>query len=262
MNTCETCGGPVSPGARFCRQCGAQVTSETEPALPQTRKYGHQVERRYSTPPEPEPPAWTYPGVGSSTSPFQGQNAQSPYAVPQPRGSSAKFWISVVLLACLLLMGVSSAAFWAAADRRARRSERAIDAQVAEQVRQRVRAIESDAEALKGPVIAAPGIPPPHPPGVPHPPTGNPFVDRLIYPDAKITDRIMKGTNASIKMTTEDALEDVRDFYQQQLPDSTITSKGNTVTFIKSEPGNKIVVTFSKANDDSPTTIQLITSGK
>jgi len=158
-------------------------------------------------------------------------------------------------------MGVSSAAFWAAADRRSRRTERAIEAQVEEQVRQRVRALESDAEGLKPPVIAAPGIPPP-PPGMPHPPTGNPFVDRLIYPDAKITDRVMKGTNASIRMTTEDALEEVRDFYQQQLPDSTITSKGNTVTFIKSEPGNRIVVTFSKVKDDATTTIQLITSGK
>lgn len=256
MNTCERCGGEVSPGARFCRQCGAPVTNEIEAALPQTRKYGHQVERRYPPPPEPEPPAWTYPGVGSSTSPFQGHNAQTsnaqtPYVVPQPRGSSTKFWISVVLLACLLLMGVSSAAFWASSDRRARRQQRAIEAQVEEQVRQRVKEIE-----------AVPVIPPPHPPSAPHPPTGNPFIDQLIYPDAQITDRVIKGGNSSIRMTTNDALEDVREFYQQQLPESTITSKGNTVTFIKSDPGSKVVVTFSKPNDDSPTTIQLITSGK
>lgn len=257
MNTCERCGGEVSPGARFCRQCGAPVTSETEPALPLTRKYGHQVERRYPTPPEPEPPAWTYPGVGSSTSPFQGYNAQAPYAVPQPRGSSAKFWITVVLLACLLLMGVSSAAFWAAADRRSRRQQRAVEAQVEEQVRQRVKEMEANGEGLRAvPVI------PPLPPAAPHPPTGNPFIDRLIYPDAKLLDQIIKGGNSSIRMITDDSLEEVREFYQQQLPESTITSKGNTVTFVKSEPGNKIVVTFSKPNDETPTTIQLITSGK
>jgi hypothetical protein len=281
MNICESCSGEISPGARFCRQCGAQVTTEpTEPMLPQTQKYGHQVERRYAPQQEPEPPAWSYQGLPSSTSPFESSPPDG-YGVPRPRSSSLKFWVSVGLLGCMLMGGVASSTFYASADRRARSQER-VRAEVENELRKeglnsdearlmKETAIEMQREAER--MAREIGVPvppkaPPAPPSQGRPPNvavGPKTVGidpsnagDLVYPKSKILDRTL-GPNTVIRMISNDPLEKVRDYYEALLPTSNIVSKGYTVTFIVGDSAGKTIVSLSGG---SPTTIQVVKSGK
>ena len=269
MNICESCGGEISPGARFCRQCGAQVTTEpTEPMLPQTQKYGHQVERRYAPQQEPEPPAWSYQGLPSSTSPFESSPPDGGYGVPRPRGSALKFWVSVGLLGCMLMSGVASATFYASADRRARSRERD-RAEIENELRKHEELVRGDSQAMKESAIEmqreaerlATGIRVPVPPKgplPPLPPVGPPIgagpkivgidpsnAGDLVYPKSKILDRTL-GPNTVIRMISNDPLENVREYYEALFPKSNIVSKGNTVTFIVGDSAGKTIVSLQR----------------
>ncbi|MGH9845863.1 MAG: hypothetical protein ACREEM_44730 [Blastocatellia bacterium] len=221
---CSRCGYVSDRPARFCRQCGAPLFSETETTSAATRNYG----------PSPASQPYADPRNTSDTSnasgasgggyedpvaettrfyrPPMAPNYQS-YPTEPPKKSRAGMWVLIAVLSLLFvgggMVGLVSLAL---------RSRPPITKNVEDEVRRRVeeeleRAKEQIAQAQEEAERAkeeAGDIAPPPPPA---PPAPNKELEQYKYPGATVDGTVRFMGNEVLNLRTRDGFEKVKEFY-------------------------------------------------
>ncbi len=234
---CSRCGYISDRPARFCRQCGSQLSTETDVTSATTRNMPGQS---HQPPPQfaDQQPSGYSPGSyaagsyapgawadqTSGTSPFYQAPVAAPYqqsVVEQKKSFNWGKWILISFLTFLLLAVMAGVAlfFWGK-----QAVERAIE--------------QASAGNPGGQVIEIPPIP-----GVAPPPDapvlagGAVDVESLKYPGSRVTESKKAPFVETIRMTTNDDLETVKKYYDKKFSE---TFKGSA-TNIQSQDDEKYV---------------------
>ena len=246
---CHSCGFISDRPTRFCRQCGAQLFVENEatsattrqyapqqPANPYDAPYQSQLAQARSTPDnrfdnQTPDTSRLYQALMAQNYPNYPANYQQAVA----KKSGALKWVLITLL-CLLLVSGGIVAMVISAIRVTHNS------------------------GVQTPVPE----PPPEPESIPQPPRPPPAsgqlpneLEQYKYPDAIIDELVRSpGGNDVIKMTTEDSVSEVRDYYKTRLGDPLAevdNEDGKRVVFqVLGSP--LIIITINQDEEDSDKT--------
>jgi hypothetical protein len=234
---CSRCGYLSDRPARFCRQCGAALFTETDATSATTRNYPHQADvapagaeasvpetsRFYRPPVAPDHPMYAnYPVAGQPVA---------------RKKSSAGWWILIALLS-LLLLGSGLIVM----------VSNALKGRLSPPVASRP--VEAP-DALPG------GPPPPLPPPAPGE-AGNASelpmeLRRYAYDGAEVKNTVNVMGNQLVTMTTGDDIKTIREHYQKLLgPPMVETSDkaGKTLLFQTSD-SPMVLITIQPDEDDS-----------
>lgn len=280
---CSRCGYISDRPARFCRQCGAQLTSETDLTSAVTQNYearrtggsAAEAPRSYSSPVQDYPPEtarFYQPPAGQAYPPMY-----SNYSVtPPPRKSSAAPWLIVLFMVVLLagggLIGIVS---YFSKSRNPRNAPPTAE-QVADEERQRIQAEIEQAmqeaqqaidEAKQNAAEAArEGAPPPAPPPPPPAPGSNGLpagLEKYRYDKAEIVTTSSFLGNDVVHMQTSDSIEKVHDFYRKLAGAPIVSSKDTEgQKYIFQVTASPPIVIILNPNDEDPdkTSIQIARS--
>jgi hypothetical protein len=279
---CPRCGYVSDRPARFCRQCGAALFVETEAKTATTRNY------------PPNQAAQTYPNQ-RSPSPYgssSGLDEQTPettrfyrppitpmtpnYGVPAPQKSNAGMWILIALLSFLLVGGgiagmVFSSIRSQTQDSLPQEDIKDLEAQIEQQVQEQIRAAQQQqrqAEEMARDArekAAQAGQPPPLP--LPPPPPGAELpagFEKYKYPNSEVQQQANVLGNEFAKMTTDDSVEQVVEFYRKLIGKPLTKGKdeeGAKYIFqVRGSPSTIIIVSPDEQNDGK-TQIMFLRSG-
>lgn len=224
---CSRCGYISDRPARFCRQCGSQLFNETESSSAATRNYApQQVRSQYSDPVGINSPYSPGPRLDEQipdTTPFYRPPIVPQSQVPEQRPTNWGKWVLIGLLSMLLLTVLAAGGIFYVSKQWFQHEAKST---------QNDSVKEFPPLPVPPEVPAAPGAPPP-PPAPGNPTSGN--LDNYKYPDATVLESHRDGINEVIKMTTDDDLETVKDYYDGKFKNSSIS--------IKNEEGQKFVFT-------------------
>lgn len=217
---CSRCGYISDRPARFCRQCGSPLFNETESSSATTRNYMPQ-----QAPPQfgNQPNAYSPYGPGASleeqapdTTPFYRPPAMAQYPVPQQSRSGWGKWVLIGLLSFLLItsLAVGGAIYvgkrW---------------------IQHKVESAHRDG-TIEIPEAPPPPVNPSEPGAPPAPSTG---LEGYKYPEAKILESHKDGMNEVLKMTTEDDIQTVKEYYDEKFKNSSVN--------ISNQDGQKFIFT-------------------
>lgn len=201
---CFRCGYVSDRPARFCRQCGSQLVAETEASSAATRNYA-QLTAQNADPQSAYPAHAPYQQLDDQTpetTPFYRPPNAPQYQTPiieQTRTNWGK-WVVIGLLTFMMvcIVAVGGVIYL---------GKQWVDSQTA-----------SPATDIP---IGRTGQPPlpPIAPAAPEPPSAPAVassLDSYKYPDAEITKSHKAGVAETIQMTTDDDMEDVREYYQEK----------------------------------------------
>src|SRR5262245_56593127 len=200
---CHRCGFVSDRPTRFCRQCGAQLFVENEATSATTRQYA------------PQQSAYPYDAPYQSqlaqvqSAPDNRSNNQTPdtsrlyydpmapnypnysadYQQAVVKKSGALKWILITLMCILLVSGGISVMVISA-----------------------IRATQHPANQAEG-GGQAPGETAPPPP----PPVQGASLEKYKYPNARVENSVRAFGNEAMTMTTDDSVNEVRDYYQKRL---------------------------------------------
>ena len=218
---CSRCGYISDRPARFCRQCGSQLTEETDASSATTQNYASMAAQ--SAVPQPAIPAYApqqqWNEQTPETTPFYRPPiaSQTPISMTSQKRTSWGKWILISLLTFMLIciVAIGGALYvgkkW----------------------------VENHNISVAEEGGSAPAMPP-LPPDAPEPPDAPPApaiagnLDKYKYPDAEVTQSHKDGMTEMIQMTTTDDLEDVREYYRKKL---------KNVMSINDEKGKKLIFT-------------------
>lgn len=238
---CQGCGFVSDRPTRFCRQCGAQLFVENEATSATTRQHApQQPANPYEAPYQsqfaqarPAPDNRFNNQTPETSHLYQASMAQNYPSYPAnyqqavAKKSGALKWVLITLM-CVALVSFGIGAMVISAIRATRNS------------------------SAQGPVPELPA----EPGSIPQPPRPPPAsrqlpegVEQYAYPEASIDELVkVPGGNEAIKMTTEDSVSKVRDYYQKRLGDPLIEASdadGEQVVFQVVGPPS-IVITINR----------------
>ncbi len=259
MQTCLKCGFAAETNAKFCRQCGSSLFTDSGESEAPTQHYGRQT-----PPPVPEPssspfttpmPPQAPPSIADTFAPDTGRlhnpglpppmpYQQNPYPAPMygatPSAPAAKsnWWkwaLGAVLGSVLICGGCVSYGLYKAQEMGSGLQSK-IEAAVKEAERAAAEANQSAAPYVP-PVIGPDGkpVPPPPPPGSSN---VSPDLAKLKYPNASQTQHTKVFGQEIINLTSEDDFDTIKAFYQTQM------AMGDPIT--ESENNNSKTVVFQK----------------
>jgi len=201
-HACPGCGYISDRPSRFCRQCGKQLYVESEASSAATRNY---EPNRVPPPRQPDTPHYS-PGPGMNlgmneeiqeTSRFY-QPPIAPYHdFPEKKKSRTGFWILIAIL-CFIMVSVSVAAIVVFALRPHRQ----------------VTIVENDFDRIRELGKIHPPPQPPFPPVGPKNEIPDVFT-RYKYPNAQVDHSVSAVGNEIVKLSTDDNVGTVRDFYSK-----------------------------------------------
>lgn len=245
---CSRCGYVSDRPARFCRQCGAQLFTETETTSAPTRNYDpRQSSQPYS---DPQAGSWQTPGAGfddqtPETSRLyrppiaQGYSHHQNYPVPPeapPKKSNAGVWILVAFLS-LMLVGGGMIGMVGYAVKRNNPTP--------------VAPPGSDS-------VPEPGEPPPPPPGPDAETDGETTskenipteLRRYVYPNAEVTESVNVLGNQVVTMSTGDEIKKIKEFYTRLAGPPMVESNSQRKNTLLFQTGNSPVTLISIERDD------------
>jgi hypothetical protein len=233
---CSRCGYISDRPARFCRQCGSLLSAENEVTSATTRNIAQQGQQSPSqfadqqstgyapshTPGSYAPGGWAEQPANTSQFYQAPVAAQYQYpAVEQKKSFNWGKWILISFLTILLFTVLAGGAlfFWGK--------------QVVQQAIRRAEAENPGGVVVEVPPI--PGIPPPS--GAPVPEGNAVSLDSLKYPGSSVTESVKAPFTDSIRMTTDDDLETVKQYYDKKFSETFKSS----ATSIQSQDDEKYV---------------------
>ena len=278
MQTCLKCGFAAETNAKFCRQCGATLFTDSGESEAPTQHYGRQT-----PPPVPEPtsspfttpmPPQVPPSIADTFAPDTGRlhhpNApppmpyqQNPYPAPMygapPAAPAAKSnvwkWALGVVLGSVLICGGCVSFGLYKAQQMGQGLQGKIEAAVKEAERAAAEANQSAVPNVP-PVIGPDGKPVPPPPPPPGSSNVSPDLAKLKYPNASQTQHTKVFGQEIINLTSEDGFDAIKAFYQTQMamgdPITENESNGSkTVVFQKGQ----VMVTLNAEDDKNQITL-------
>ena len=246
QQTCPTCGRESLPGARFCRNCGAPLFTESEATTATTRNYPPQSMPPGEHRPPSGAPGWAAPFEAHDTARLYRAPA-APYPVPAPSKSSTGVWVALAIFCVLVVAGIVSAVMLPVilARRDAGHSPPPP-------------AIEIKLPDIPHPPVGLPDAPPPPPP----PPGGEAAsgIERLKYPNATVEKKVSVMGAEVLRLSTSDKFEDVKKFYQERLgPPMVEEDRGEEKAVFTSLGAEKIIVSVQvDASKDDQVHIDLV----
>ena len=273
MQTCLKCGFAAETNAKFCRQCGASLFSDSGESEAPTQHYGRQT-----PPPVPEPasspfttpmPPQVPPSIADTFAPDTGRlhhpNAppppapyqQNPYPAPMygapPAAPAAKSnwwkWALGGVLGCVLICGGCVSVVNYMAIQGVNKMQEA-----GEKLSEKIRTAAEE-EAIRQaknipPVIGPDGKPIPPPPPAPGSDNVSPDMAKLKYPNATQTNHTKAFGQEMMSLTSEDPLDAIKTFYQKEMGEPSLESNDGgkmTVMFQKGQ----VVVTLTSAEGEN-----------
>lgn len=241
QQTCAQCGVVAQTASKFCRQCGAPMTTDAPAQEAATRQYGRQspapegapTSHPFTTPVPPPtnsvadafapdtarfhnqpPPPAAQPGFNQAYGQNYGQPgvpAPLPPAYPAPAAPKSNWWkwaLGFVLVTVLACGGMVAYTVQRAAE---------VSSGVKKTIDDAVAQAKKDAEeaARRGSVPEGVPAPPPPPPPAPGETVSN--LEQLQYPNAKVTSRVRAMGQHVITLETTDSFEQVKTYYQKYL---------------------------------------------
>jgi len=209
---CSRCGYVSDRPARFCRQCGAQLFTETETTSAATRNYGSSpVSQPYADPRNTSSGGYEDP-VADTTRFYRPPMTPNyaPYPAEPPKKSRAGMWILIAVLSLLFVGGGMVAMVSLAL-----RSRPPITRDMEEEVRRRV---EQELERAKEEIMRAQeearqaaeetgDLPEPPPP----PPAPSSDLEQYKYPNATVEGTVRVIGNEILNLRTKDDFAKVKD---------------------------------------------------
>jgi hypothetical protein len=254
---CPGCGFISDRPSRYCRQCGRQLFAENEVTSAETRNYdpkrAQAANASYAS--QPHHGAWgNEMKEVQETARFYTPPPASTYDIPGKGKSNAGWWIMIAVL-CLLLVGGGMVALVVQAIRPRQPAVTAAEDTIRE-IERMSRELEKELDVKT--LIA----PPPQPPPSPDAPKADIPVtfDKYKYPNAQV-DRSVSGIMGGIiKMSTTDAVDVVRDFYERvtgapPLTESRDNEKEKVIFQSSNSP--RILVIIS-SDDELPDKTQIV----
>ncbi len=202
---CSSCGYISDRPARFCRQCGSQLYAETESSSAETRNYGRQTPPQYA---EQQPsytshaPSHRFDDQTPNTSPFYNPPAVPQYQYPAVEQKSFNWgkWILISLVTFLTVIIFAVLGMFYL-------GKKWVENNVG---------LASD-ERTGGVIFDHPSAPDaPVPPGDPKANDRVGDLESYRYPGASILERNIDPIAQTIRMTTGDDLETVKEFYDEK----------------------------------------------
>jgi hypothetical protein len=265
---CPRCGYISDRPARFCRQCGVPLFTESEATSAATRQHSpHPTADPYADAPYRSPYAQS--GRLDEQTPETSRFYRPPmapnyagYPVGETKKSNAWKWVLIALL-CFLLVGGGIGLMVVSAIRAKRGFEnivpvQEIEAQVREQIEQEIerakqereRAIEEIRRAQEESGANAPPPPPPLPPAPGELPPG---LQPYKYPNAEVSESATVVGNEFVKLLTDDSVGKVRDYYRKQIGEPLIKGKGeHGESVIFQIPGSPSIIITINEDDENP----------
>lgn len=235
---CSRCGYISDRPARFCRQCGSQLSAETEVTSATTRNIAQQSPQQFAdqqstgyvpshssgshAPGSYAPGGWAEQPANTSQFYQAPVAAQYQYpAVEQAKSFNWGKWILISFLTILLFTVLVGGAlfFWGK--------------QVVEDAIERA-AAENPGDVVRD-VPPIPGLPP-----LPDSPASEGTavsLDSLKYPGSSVTESVKAPFTETIGMTTDDDLETVKKYYDKKFSETFKSS----ATSIQSQDDEKYV---------------------
>ena len=272
MQTCLKCGFAAETNAKFCRQCGASLFTDSDSTEAPTQHYGRQTppsvpepaSSPFTTPMPPQvPPSIAdtfapdtgrlhHPGVPPPPVPYQ----QNPYPAPMygstPPAPAAKSnwwkWALGAVLGCVLLCGgcLTYGLF------RAQQMGSGFQQQIQTAVEEAKRQADADAKRQNiPPVIGPDGKPVPPPPPAPGSDNISPDMAKLKYPNASQTNHTKAFGQEVMSLKSEDQFDTIKAFYQKEMGDPSIESNdGGKMTVIFQKGQVMVTLTAGDENND------------
>ncbi|MEP7337330.1 MAG: zinc ribbon domain-containing protein [Acidobacteriota bacterium] len=239
---CFRCGYVSDRPARFCRQCGSQLVAETEASSAATRNYA-QLTAQNADPQSTSPahaPYQQWDDQTPETTPFYRPPNAPQYQTPiveQKRTNWGK-WVVIGLLTfmmfCIIAVGgvIYLGKQW-------------VDNQTA------------------SPATNVPdGIPPPPSapaaPGAPSVPAVAGSLDSYKYPDAEVTESHKDGINEMVQMTTDDDIEDVREYYQKKFKKAMSINDGGSKKVIFTSMSQPLITVILQPDEQHEDKTQIL----
>jgi hypothetical protein len=294
QQTCSKCGSVATVPSKFCRNCGAPFTNESQATEAATRQYGRQTpgaevpptSSPFTGPGQPPPPSVAdafaadtarlhgQQGVPPSGQPY-GQSHGQPYGqppmptayqpghlagnpVPYPMQPAPKSnwwkWVLGIVLTTILVCG----GLIGYGVKRA--SDAVPDMQ--RQVQEAIQKAQEEAErAAKeaGVPNAPPGAPapPPPPPG----PGGQLTIEHLRYPKSEQTSKVNVMGNQVLELKSEDSMANVRAFYEKLLGEPIVESQEQGKKDLVFQKVPYVVTIDQDRLDSSKLKINIVRSG-
>jgi hypothetical protein len=254
---CPGCGFVSDRPSRYCRQCGKQLFVENELTSAETRNYDPNRAQAANTPYPSHHGSWgNEMKEVQETARFYRPPLASNYDLPEKKKSRIGLWIMMAVLLLFLIGGglvVLVVQFL-------RPPHSAIPA-----VRDATAEIERELERMSRELERAKRFPPPPlPPGAPQTDIAVVF-DKYKYPNAQIDQKVSAIGSEFIKMSTNDTVDAVKDFYQRVIGVSpSVQSKDREKEQIIFQASNSPPILVIIGPDDelpSKTQIVLIRSG-
>lgn len=283
---CPRCGYVSDRPARFCRQCGTPLFTESEAGQAPTRNYVPQPAPPYGNQPTPPPQYTPYEYVPSGApdeSTPETTRFYRPPVVPEysplvapPQKRSRGRTILLIALLCFLFISGGITLLIVSAIRRNAHRDWSPAARIEREVRQRVewemaRAMEEaqrqvqqaqrqQEEAQRRAEKTAPGMPVP-PPAPPAPGKLPSTLEPYKYPGAQLNQAINTFGSEIIKMTTADSVDKVTEYYRKQMGNPIVQNReadGQKAIFQTSGSPSIIIMINSKDDDEDKTTISIM----
>ena len=273
MQTCLKCGFAAETNAKFCRQCGASLFTDSGESEAPTQHYGRQT-----PPPVPEPasspfttpmPPQVPPSIADTFAPDTGRlhnpgipppmpYQQNPYPAPMygapPSAPAAKSnwwkWALGVALGSVLLCGgcLTYGLF------RAQEMGQGLQGKIEAAVEEAKRAAEAEAKRQAEnvpPVIGPDGYPVPPPPSAPGSDNVSPDLAKLKYPNASQTNHTKAFGQEVMSLKSDDDFDTIKAFYQKEMGSPSIESNdGGKMTVIFQKGQVMATITAGDGNND------------
>lgn len=257
QQTCPNCGFTTDRPSRFCRQCGAQLSVESEMTSAATRNYGAQQVN--PTPPPghsghtPETLRFYQPPQAPQPPQPQGYGAYP--VAPPPKKSRAGLWIVIALLSLLLVGGAMAGMVIMTLRSKVVEETKKASGDFNDLIEQAKRAAEeAQRQAEKDAQRAGQEIPsPPDPPDPPQPGTSSAELEKYKYPGAKLRQTARAMGTEVLTMTTSDSYDKIMDFYRKQIgpPIAENIEEGEHNAVFQSTSSTKVMVTV-QTDDQNP----------
>lgn len=244
---CSRCGYISDRPARFCRQCGSQLAGETNASSATTRNYASLAAQ--SAAPQPAVPAYAprqqWDEQTPETTPFYRPPIASQYSIPtteQKRTNWGK-WILISLLTFMMVCMIAAGGAIYVGKKWVKSHS--------------MPAAEGDAS-----VPDMPPVPPdvPAPPDAPSAPAVASNLNGYKYPDAEVTESHKDGMTEMIQMTTDDDLEDVRDYYRKKFKNAMSINDKKGKKLIFTSIGQPIITVIVQADEKDADKTQIFLS--
>jgi hypothetical protein len=245
---CSRCGYVSDRPARFCRQCGAQLFTETETTSAPTRNYNpRQSSQPYSDPSAqtsgagfddqtPETSRLYRPPIGQGYPHYQ-HYPVAPEA--PPKKSNAGVWILIAFLSLILVGGGMIGMVGYAVKRN----------------------YPAPAAPPPSDSIPEPGEPPPPPPGPEAEAADEATFEekvpaelrRYVYPKAEVTEPVNVSGKQVVTMTTGDEIKKIKEFYTRLVGSPLVednSQRGKTLVFQTGE--SPVTLISIERDDDDP----------